>query len=393
MSDDPQSGRRPNNNNNNNNNNQTRKKAATVSNPTPDLTPASATSNSTAKGGRPTGINKRPNAASSNSAPGNTRAVTGEGISRPSSTDSGVRNASDNGGGSNGGNRGKPRQNNRGGNKKPASQGQGGGAIRSNTSAPGSAEGVGSGDALSSLKRVIGDLKQIPPGATSVNSAAPAASDGAGPPRHRKSASTGNTGLGASYSTGGFSNRLGSMQEDAEDGFSHVESEDYDGQPGFNQPGQNAQGNLGARAFQHQPMGSFSAPRFQQRQAEPTLGVQGEYIDSSGRAQLAPNFTFGGNRRRVPSGAPSATDNGEDVAFQFPPQQFEVPNPARRTEASVSANPGALLAEQVCRSKLSCDLREFATDVHIVLFNYPRSLFRTKSRHSRRNKRSSFSSR
>lgn len=401
MADDGQTGRRP---NNNNANNQPRKKSTTVSNPLANPRPSSAGSNPSAKTARSTSTTKKATVTPSSSTSLNSRLAAGDAISRPSSTDSGVKNVSDNGGGSAGGNRNKPRQNSRGAARKVSSQSQGGGANRSNTSTPvGGTESPASGDALSSLKRVIGDLKQIPPGATGATTAAPAnptppgvgagvnrvASGGgppdvgAGPPRHRKSASAGNPasgpapGFGPNFTAGagGFSNQLGPMHEDAEDGYSYVESEDYNDQPGFSQPApqsqpiaqQASQGNYNnnSRGMQHQPMGSFSAPRFQnygggnqqqnqqqQQQGEynPQSQAPGEFAGATGRPQLAPNFTFGGNRRRVPSvSGPPAGDAQEDLAFQFPPQQFENPNANRRDPNA----PTGLIAEQVCISQFS----------------------------------------
>ncbi|KAF8314752.1 RNB-domain-containing protein [Clavulina sp. PMI_390] len=144
------------------------------------------------------------------------------------------------------------------------------------------------------------------------------------PPRHRKAASAGPN-FAANFASAGYANQLSAMQEDAEDGYSYAETEEYSDQPGFSQPQIQPQAPSAYRNMQQQPMGSFSAPRFQNQgmgaQEQMNFGTQGEVIGPSGRPQLAPNFTFGGNRRpRAPS------QDQDDANFQFPPQPGAMPN-------------------------------------------------------------------
>lgn len=232
------------------------------------------------------------------------------------------------------------------------------------------------GDALSSLQRVITDLKSISPPsnpsplsatntlasaismhghnqtASTLPANAPVFQPGAAaypgpsaaevPPRHRKSASLGShsTPLTNTYST--YSPNLGSMSEDAEDARGLLYED----------------GEIAETPFQlgHQPRAqsqSYTAPRFaalaQQQQ-------QQEIIDmgSTGRPQLAPNFMFGARRR----GSVNPTSLGpaiseEDANFQFPQQQqinYEIAAPTEHRRTSSSANGGeihGIMAEQI----------------------------------------------
>lgn len=179
-------------------------------------------------------------------------------------------------------------------------------------------QGKESSDALSSLQRVIADLKTTPPANNPSNGfSAPAAQ--VHPPnlpfpqsgstafvgsgvdlKHRKTVSLGPGGLSGNFNS--FSPHLGAMMEDAEDGNSFEEGEIQEH----------------PRQHGHQPRThsqSFVAPRFA------ALAAQQEHVDSvgpTGRPQLAPGFMFGTRKRGGPVGPPI---NEEDAGFQFPQQQ------------------------------------------------------------------------
>lgn len=196
-----------------------------------------------------------------------------------------------------------------------------------------------SSDALSSLQRVIADLKTTSPpnqpatltGNTLPSSAsapitqttisnlpanAPVFQPGASiypppsasepPPRHRKAASMGAAGLSSNFNN--FSPHLGSMREDAEDGQNGYEDGEipeslYSTQPQGHHPRSQSQ--------------SFTAPRFAALAAQQEH-QQNNVLGPSGRPQLAPNFMFGARNRSIAMGPPI---NEEDVGFQFPQQQ------------------------------------------------------------------------
>ncbi|KAH9844292.1 RNB-domain-containing protein [Rhodofomes roseus] len=188
---------------------------------------------------------------------------------------------------------------------------------------------VDNSDALSSLQRVIADLKTTPnpsqtPNAYTSNlpANAPVFQPGANayptaqneqPPRHRKAASLGTTGNPA-YNP--YSPHLGSMMEDVEEGQTNFPVED---------------GEITETAYPagHQRRSlsqSFTAPRFAALAAQ-----EGEIVGPTGRPQLAPGFMFGARRRpsqsvNSPMGPPI---NEEDVGFQFPQQaqqhNFDIP--------------------------------------------------------------------
>ncbi|KAI0938093.1 hypothetical protein AcW1_004821 [Taiwanofungus camphoratus] len=188
-------------------------------------------------------------------------------------------------------------------------------------------------DALSSLQRVIADLKTTTPSSqtppiptssvpTSMSSSqantsalpanAPVFQPGAGvynapePPRHRKAASLG-TSSAPHYNS--YSPNLGSMMEDSEEGPVNFPMEE---------------GEIPENVYQsgHQRRSlsqSFTAPRF----AALAQQEQGEVLGPSGRPQLAPGFMFGARRRpssTMPMGPPISED---DVGFQFPQQQSQ----------------------------------------------------------------------
>ena len=195
-----------------------------------------------------------------------------------------------------------------------------------------------SSDALSSLQRVIADLKTTSPpnqpaplagntlpSSTSAPIAqttpsnlpanAPVFQPGASiyppptasepPPRHRKAASMGAAGLSSNF--GNFAPHLGSMREDVEDGqnvYEEGEIQDiYTAQPQAHHPRSQSQ--------------SFTAPRFAALAAQQEQ-QQIDVLGPSGRPQLAPGFMFGARQRSIAMGPPI---NEEDVGFQFPQQQ------------------------------------------------------------------------
>lgn len=190
-----------------------------------------------------------------------------------------------------------------------------------------------SSDALSSLQRVIADLKttspvQPPnnhnnntfsapapqvqpnlPSNTPVFQSGPTTFIGsAADLKHRKAVSLGTGGLSSNFNS--FSPHLGAMMEDAEDGAGGTSFEDGEIQEHYH------------RQPAHQPRTqsqSFVAPRFA------ALAAQQEQADSlgpTGRPQLAPGFMFGIRKRGGPAGPPI---NEEDIGFQFPQQQQQQP--------------------------------------------------------------------
>ena len=260
-----------------------------------------------------------------------------------------------------------------GGHRKASSSAQGnrqnapGMTQTKSTGASVTGQGTDPSDALSSLQRVIADLKTTSPpnqtaplqGGNITSSAsmplsqpstlpvnAPAFHPGASayppnvsepPPRHRKAASLGNGSLSGNFNN--FSPHLGSMMEDAEEGAMFEEGE-------IPQSNFNAQGHHPRSQSQ-----SFVAPRFAALAAEQQQ--QGDVLGPSGRPQLAPNFMFGA-RRRPSSNAPlGPAISEEDVNFQFPQQQqnmaFGEAEPAhgahRRTESNGEIR--GIMAEQV----------------------------------------------
>ena len=203
-------------------------------------------------------------------------------------------------------------------------------ASKSNSSTPAPAIGAETSDALSSLQRVIADLKTASPAVqpaamppTEVVSSLPVNApvfqpgmqswpgtvQSNDPARHRKAAS-----VGTSYSNNSLANfapNLGVMVEDAEDPFPYEDGE-IQGDTGFRQQQQ----NHNRRSLSQ----SFTAPRF----AALAQQDQSEVLGPTGRPQLAPGFMFGGGgpRRRGSSNGPMGPPiNEEDIGFQFPQQQ------------------------------------------------------------------------
>ncbi|EPQ59425.1 RNB-domain-containing protein [Gloeophyllum trabeum ATCC 11539] len=233
----------------------------------------------------------------------------------------------------------------------------------SDTSPPVTASNSEGSAALSSLQRVIADLKtaspssqpnvmppmqaphttsNLPPNAPVFQpgaSAYPGLNNGGGEaPRHRKAASLGAAGLSGNFNS--YSPHLGVMMEDAEDGHGNQSYEEGEIPEGmYYNPG-------------HQPRSqsqSFTAPRFaalaQQSQDQ---GM------NSGRPQLAPGFTFGG-RKRASSNTPMAPLSEEDQGFRFPQQGQQSysmesagqgqDEPIRRSESAGGFN--GIMAEQI----------------------------------------------
>ena len=204
--------------------------------------------------------------------------------------------------------------------------------------------GAEGSDALTSLQRVITDLKSIsPPSQSSAIPASvsmplpqpqvssnlppnapifqpgaagfPVSSAAAEAARHRKAASLGSHSSGIPtypHQMLQFSSQLGAMIEDNED----VRTP---------QQQQFEEGEIPEQIYGQQPFprGSqppgFTAPRFAALAGQQQ--EQSETIGPSGRPMLAPSFTFGARRRtasNVPLGPPIL--EGEDLGFQFPQQ-------------------------------------------------------------------------
>ncbi|KAF6762266.1 SSD1 protein [Ephemerocybe angulata] len=207
-----------------------------------------------------------------------------------------------------------------------------------------------SSDALSSLQRVIADLKTTSPVQPPTNtnnsftmptnqasnlsqtqgSAGPFGNDA----KHRKALSLGNSGQSLSY--GSYSPNLGAMMEDAEDG-PFEEGEIPERFQAAQQPGHVARS-------QSQ---SFVAPRFAALAAQ---HEQADNVGPTGRPQLAPGFMFGARKRSGVGMGPAI--NEEDTNFQFPQQQeqqqpeFQPPaNPTHRKAESGEIT--GIMAEQI----------------------------------------------
>jgi len=329
---------------------------------------------------------------------------------RPSSTPA-TESGSDNGKRANEGKKSEQRrQQNGGGQGKPnhrkgqsTAGGQGNRQTNNQpTNKPGAAvPAVESSDAMSSLQRVIADLKTTSPpiqtsplvgntlptstslpiaqtATSNLPANAPVFQPGASiyppptasepPPRHRKAASMGAAGLSSNFNS--FAPHLGSMREDAEDGQNGYEDGEipdslYSTQTQIHHPRSQSQ--------------TFTAPRFAALAAQQEQHQHNDIVGPSGRPQLAPNFMFGGGPRRRPSAGtamgPSISE--EDVGFQFPQQQT-VPSYSdqdmlqRRNEGGGEIR--GIMAEQV----QSNDHRQIAgADVQCV----NRLQFRMRSKH------------
>jgi protein SSD1 len=219
------------------------------------------------------------------------------------------------------------------------------------SSSPPPAQNKELSDALSSLQRVIADLKttspvQQPIGVPSMPTThvqsnlalhAPAFQPGvAGYPgsdqKHRKAVS-----LGVSNpSFNSFSPHLGAMMEDAED-------------IGVFEEGEIQERHYPQPVGQHQPRSqsqSFLAPRFAALAAQ----QEQDSVGPTGRPQLAPGFMFGARKRS--SGPMGPPINEEDIGFQFPQQVQqgfapEVSQQEQTHKRSESGEITGIMAEQV----------------------------------------------
>lgn len=262
----------------------------------------------------------------------------------------------------------------RGGAHRKGPSRQGATTPKDKSGSPAPAATTESSEALSSLQRVIADLKTTsppvqssplatnslsasmhapPPQSSNLTPNAPVFQPGgaggfqglspADAARHRKAASLGPPSA-LSNNFQNFSPHLGAMMEDAEDGTGNVSYEDGEIQDNFYQQQQPG----------HQPRSqsqSFMAPRFA------ALAAQQDPADNmgpSGRPQLAPGFMFGANRRSA-SGPMAPPINEDDLSFQFPQQQQRqqnfAPEPSQQQghQKSDSGEIGGIMAEQVSR--------------------------------------------
>ena len=239
------------------------------------------------------------------------------------------------------------------------------------SSSPAPTQNKESSDALSSLQRVIADLKTTSPvqqpigannlpsmpaahGQSTLASHSPVFQPGAaGYPglsadqKHRKAVSLGvpNPGFNS------FSPHLGAMMEDAEDAGAE-EGE--------------IQAHFYPQQGQHQPRSqsqSFLAPRFAALAAKQELDAVGP----TGRPQLAPGFMFGA-RKRSPVGPPI---NEEDIGFQFPQQgqqgfPSEISQQGQAHKRSDSGEITGIMAEQVNSNLLENHPSSFKTYVRLL---------------------------
>ncbi|KAF9492803.1 RNB-domain-containing protein [Pleurotus eryngii] len=208
-------------------------------------------------------------------------------------------------------------------------------------------------DALSSLQRVIADLKTtspVPPAPASnpLTSVAqqstlpanapvftPGASAYPGNPNHRKAASMG---AGGYSGMNNFSPNLGSMMEDAEDGTGNATFEEGE-----------IQDNYAPQQPTHQPRSqsqSFVPPRFA---ALAAAQQDHDNVGPTGRPQLAPGFMFGMRKRGIPMGPPISE---EDTGFQFPQQQpqqqyQQEPSPQEQQRKGENGEITGIMAEQI----------------------------------------------
>ena len=317
------------------------------------------TSNASNQNSNKGGQKRNPNR--SNNPPGQGRRKPSSAANESGSDTGGGRKGNDNNNRRTSENRGKTQGGRSGGQKnrlpsqgRPSNSnnGQSGNrqASKSNSSTPAPATGAETSDALSSLQRVIADLKTASPAVqpsailpTEVVSSLPVnapifqpgmqawpgpaqSNDQA---RHRKAAS-----VGTSYGNntiGNYAPNLGVMMEDAED-------------PAYED------GEIQGDAFRQQQQAhnrrslsqSFTAPRF----AALAQQDQSEVLGPTGRPQLAPGFMFGGggSRRRGSAGGPMGPPiNEEDIGFQFPQQQSQgIPRPG-----DAGGEVTGIMAEQV----------------------------------------------
>lgn len=294
------------------------------------------------RGPKRAGSNPKPQATSSNSQGGSARPSSRSSNKKPSAAESGSDTGSRKGPES-----GKRNERGKGNNGRPPQHRKAqssavprGNAANKQASLPPPGE---ASDALSSLQRVINDLKSTSPappanhtsGTTSnlLPNAPPfqpgsIAFPGSNSldPKHRKGNSLGAAGYaGGNFNS--FSPHLGAMIEDAEDGADALE----DGE---------IQEPLYSQAHQQRTQSqNFVPPRFAALAAQQDQ----EAVGPTGRPQLAPNFMFGARKRSTQMG-PVISE--EDANFQFPQQQNrEIPDvPHRKTD---SGEITGIMAEQI----------------------------------------------
>lgn len=231
--------------------------------------------------------------------------------------------------------------------------------------------GADASDALSSLQRVIADLKTTSPpnqtfplsGGTMTSSSsmplpqtttstlpanAPIFTPGASgfpppnanepPPRHRKAASLGTSALSGNFNN--FSPHLVPMMEDIEEGYGNGNGSYEEGE--IHENLYSTQGHHPRSQSQN-----FTAPRFAALAAQQE---QSDIVGPSGRPQLAPGFMFGARRRPSTNSAMGPPISEEDIGFQFPQQQtlpgYAEQEPAHRRSESTGEIRG-IMAEQV----------------------------------------------
>ena len=234
-------------------------------------------------------------------------------------------------------------------------------------------------DALSSLQRVIEDLKSTSPVQHSIGSnnppppmtaaqsnltshAPPFQPGAAGYPtlstdqKHRKAFSLGTSTLPSS-NFNSFSPHLGAMIEDVEDSGAFEEGEIQERY--YPQPG-------------HQPRSqsqSFMAPRFAALAAQ----QEQDSVGPTGRPQLAPGFMFGARSKRIGVMGPPIDE--EDINFQFPQQNQqqslapEISQQGQTHKKSESGEITGIMAEQV-----NFNLVDYSSSFK----KYIRSLFRIR---------------
>ncbi|KAI0771610.1 hypothetical protein BD413DRAFT_625073 [Trametes elegans] len=307
--------------------------------------PAGRSASISAGGGNARPSSRTSNRSTSKKGPGNTQPAADSGSESVNANarkgnEGGRQRGKSQGGGQRGGN----------GHRKASqstSQGRQGGnnsnKAKQPSGSPAPAANNESSDALSSLQRVIADLKTTSTPTNTNNNPSFSAAAGSTlpanapvfhpgavsfpgtslpeqPPRHRKAASLGASSLGSSI---GYSPNLGSMMEDAEDGHGNPLVEEGEIPENAYQTGH-------ARRSLSQ---NFTPPRFAALAAQQQ--EQNDNVGPSGRPQLAPNFMFGARRRPSSNLTMGPPINEEDVGFQFPQQSqnsnnFEGNDPGRK---------------------------------------------------------------
>ncbi|KAI5826729.1 SSD1 protein [Schizophyllum commune Tattone D] len=304
------------------------------------------------------GNNRGPKRSASTSKPNNAGGANNQGGPRPSSrtsskknstttpAESGSESAAKKGAESDSGKKQEPRKNST--NRAPAHRKSSGststgpkkpnaGGGQANTSPQ---PGNSGSDALSSLQRVINDLKSTSPNPNQqpstvphgISANAPVFQPGAAAfpansldqQKHRKASSVGAGALSNNFNS--FAPGLHAMVEDHEEG---EIPENYYQPPPTHQPRSQSQ--------------SFVAPRFAALAAQ----QEQDAIGPTGRPQLAPNFMFGARKRQ---GGPMGPLSEEDTGFQFPQQQqplHEAPREQGHRKADSQGEIHGIMAEQI----------------------------------------------